>query len=361
MSDLFDPEVQLPVARIEAAYSRHPDIMTIPMDQGRILVEEVRRPWRGGGPVMADTTERMIGVLGGAPRIRWHHATRERGQPALIDLHCRGFTSFSTDTRDRVMREHAARAGIRVIGVDYPPSPEGKFSQGPDQIAALVEWLADHGADLGVNSWQLAIGGDTAGENLPVTSALELRDSGRTDLLEEIVLNYPGLLTDKFERAKARFGGERVILLASGADTLWANYDRGPENSINPLVNVLTAGAAGLPQRSSSWRKSTRSRNRPDHGRQEDCDGRTGKRACLSGGGPRIHQRGCGFGAGSQGVAGRVRVAPSAPGCQLKVHIAPRDSSLSIACLLPCPRARHAAPPKPSRARRWQPLLAGAM
>lgn len=247
MTDIVDLEVQLFVDGVAAAYARHPDVMTIPMDQGRAVVEEVRRPWREGGPVMADTAERMIDLPGGPLRIRVYRPTMEADLPALIYLHGGGFTFFSIDTHDRVMREYAGRSGIAVIGVDYPLSPEAKFPQALEQIAALVEWLVDNGAELGIDPSRLAIGGDSAGGNLSVATAILLRDKGRTDLLKGMVLNYPGLSPDKSESAKARFGGEGAILSTSEADFFWANYVRGPHDNNNPLANVLTADAAGLP------------------------------------------------------------------------------------------------------------------
>jgi acetyl esterase len=247
MTDLVDPEVQLFVDGVAAAYAKHPDVMTIPMDQGRAVVEEVRRPWREGGPVMADTAERMIDLPGGPLRIRVHRPTMEAGLPALIYLHGGGFTFFSIDTHDRVMREYADRAGIAVVGVDYPLSPEAKFPLALDQIAALVEWLADHGAELGIDPARLAIGGDSAGGNLSVATSILLRDRGRPDLLKGMLLNYPGLSPDKSDAAKARFGGDGAILSASEADFFWNNYVRGPDDSRNPLANVLIADVSNLP------------------------------------------------------------------------------------------------------------------
>ena len=56
------------------------------------------------------------------------HSSPGSGElPGLVYLHGGGWTLFSIDTHDRVMREYAARAGCCVIGVDYALSPESKF------------------------------------------------------------------------------------------------------------------------------------------------------------------------------------------------------------------------------------------
>ncbi|KAK4015031.1 hypothetical protein OUZ56_027546 [Daphnia magna] len=62
-----------------------------------------------------------------------------------------------------------------VIGVDYPLSPEHKYPVALDRIEALMLWLVAHGATLGIDPARIAMGGDSAGANLCVATALRLR------------------------------------------------------------------------------------------------------------------------------------------------------------------------------------------
>src|SRR5262245_4727283 len=141
MTTPTDPDVKLFLNGVAAAYARHPNVMTVPYDQGRAIVEEVRKPWRTGGPVMLSVEDRTVPLPHGNLRIRIHRPTAAQKPPVLICLHGGGFTFFSINTHDRVMREYAARTGFTVIGVDYPLSPEHKFPIALEQIAALTEWL----------------------------------------------------------------------------------------------------------------------------------------------------------------------------------------------------------------------------
>ncbi|MBY0512165.1 MAG: alpha/beta hydrolase fold domain-containing protein [Rhodospirillaceae bacterium] len=247
MAQAIDPEIKLFVDGVAAAYARHPNVMTVPYDQGRAIVEEVRRPWRDGGPPMASSEDRVLSLPCGPLRIRIHRPTVHKNQAALVYLHGGGFTFFSIDTHDRVMREYAARASVTVIGADYPLSPEAKFPAALERIAALMEWLAEHSAEIGIDSGRIAIGGDSAGGNLSVATALLLRDRGKPALIKTMVLNYAGLSPISSEEAKAVFGGEDAILTAAEVDFFWANYLRGPEDKNNPLANVLSADPTGLP------------------------------------------------------------------------------------------------------------------
>lgn len=243
----IDPEIQLFVDGVAAAYARHPDVMTVPPREGRRIVEEVRRPWCQGGPQMHAIEEREITLRGSTTRVRVYRPDSTRGGPALIYLHGGGFTFFSIDTHDRLMREYAARTGFVVLGLDYPLSPEAKFPLALRQIAAFVEWLADERGGLGIDAGRLAIGGDSAGGNLAIATALLLRDRGRRDLIKALLLNYPGLSPDKSADAIARFGGDGAILTAKEAAFFWGNYLRDAADRRNPLANILSADPSGLP------------------------------------------------------------------------------------------------------------------
>jgi acetyl esterase len=243
----IDPQVQIFVDGIAEAYARHPDVMTLPLDEARRVVEEVRRPWRQGGPVMEATEEHVFDLPGGAMRARIHRPDDRRDGAALIYLHGGGYTFFSIDTHDRLMREYAARSGMVVIGLDYPLSPEAKFPAALEQVVACVDWLVANGGAVGIDGDRLAIGGDSAGGNLSIAAALALRDRGAPDALKGLLLNYPGLSPDKSAEAVARFGGDGAILSAAEADFFWNNYLRDAADRRNPLANTLIADPAGLP------------------------------------------------------------------------------------------------------------------
>src|SRR3546814_15891590 len=67
---------------------------------------------------------------------------------------------------------------ICVIGVDYSLAPEAPFPRALDEAVAVVRWLRANGARLGIDRERIAIGGDSAGANLALTAAIDLRDAG---------------------------------------------------------------------------------------------------------------------------------------------------------------------------------------
>src|SRR5215470_9207203 len=126
--DPLDPQIRRFVSALAEGWAQFPDDGSRSIVEMRRIAEIVRRPWRQGGPAMAATSDMLLPTRRGDVRVRLHRPSAEMAaQPALVYLHGGGWTMFSLDTHDRIMREFAARAGVVVVGVDYALSPEAKF------------------------------------------------------------------------------------------------------------------------------------------------------------------------------------------------------------------------------------------
>src|ERR1700760_2089633 len=99
----LDPEIASFVRKMQSAWAAHPPFMTLPLDEARAVAEQVRSPWRQGGPEMAATTEHVIETGAGPLRIRVYDPGVAKPAPALLYLHGGGFVLFSLDTHDRLM------------------------------------------------------------------------------------------------------------------------------------------------------------------------------------------------------------------------------------------------------------------
>jgi acetyl esterase len=154
---------------------------------------------------------------------------------------------FSLDTHDRVMREYAARAGVVVVGVDYPLAPEVKYPVALNGIRDLVRWLDANGADFGLDASRLALGGDSAGGNLSLAAALLLRDAGEAGRVAALVLNYGAFESDCSEAAARAYGGEGFMLTRAELRDFVQNYLRSPVDESDPLACPGQASLEGLP------------------------------------------------------------------------------------------------------------------
>lgn len=246
----IDTELLRFVTEMREEWQKYPPFETLSIPEQRIVAEKARRKWGHGGPKMALTVEHMFRAesLPGELKLRIHYPVpRDQPLPALIYLHGGGFTLFSIDTHDRLMRQYAAAGGFAVIGVDYPLSPEHKFPVALDLIEALMLWLNEYASDWGLDSQRLAMAGDSAGGNLSFAAALRLRDVGKLNIVKAILSNYGGFSPIISDEAERRFGGPGSIMDRDEAKQYWANYLRDDTDTQNPFACPLLADVSGLP------------------------------------------------------------------------------------------------------------------
>ena len=243
----IDPDIRRFASIVNADYARLTGGRELPVAEMRRVAEEVRAPWRQGGPAMHTTVELVADTEAGPVRLRIYDPGIERPAPALVYLHGGGWTLFSLDTHDRVMREYAARAGVIVVGVDYALAPEARFPVALNQVVGVVRWLQTHGAAFGVDARRIALGGDSAGGNLSICASIALRDAGSPDLVRGLLLIYPAFEKHCSPESLRRFGGPGAVLTAEEVEYFWNNYTGGVDLSRNPHATPKCARLEGLP------------------------------------------------------------------------------------------------------------------
>ncbi|HEX7916784.1 alpha/beta hydrolase fold domain-containing protein [Rudaea sp.] len=247
--DPLDPQIRQFVSALERAWARYPAVESLPVAEKRRIAEIVRTPWREGGPTMATTRDTTLPTRHGPVRVRIHRPVADvETQPALIYLHGGGWTMFSLDTHDRIMRELAARAAVTVVGVDYALSPEAKFPHALEQIVDAVRALHGQASSFGIDAARLAIGGDSAGANLSVATSLVLRGASTEHPLRGMLLIYGCYTNEISVQAANGFGAEGNLLTAAEMATFWHNYLVRPDEALDPLAAPLRAELAGLPR-----------------------------------------------------------------------------------------------------------------
>lgn len=238
-NDIVDPDIRRFIDAVAAAYARQGAPSGI--EQRRQIAEEVRRPWRTGGPIMVETRELQMGDV----RLRLHRPVADETLPVMLYIHGGGWVLFSIDSHDRLMREYAARAGIAVIGIDYSRAPEAKFPVALEQCAAALDWIAEQAEALNLDPEKVVIGGDSAGANLSVATCLFRRDAGRV-LPQAMILNY-GAFAPERTGSYAQFGDGSYSLESDEMDAFWADYVATDAQLADPLVAPMRADLTGLP------------------------------------------------------------------------------------------------------------------
>jgi acetyl esterase len=242
----LDPDIARFVATVVEDSRRLAEGRPGDLTMQRRIAEQVRRPWTLDAPRMARVRE--MDVPGTRPvRLRIYEPENRAGMPALVYLHGGGWTLFSLDTHDRLMREYATRAGIAVIAVDYALAPEHKYPYALQQSVAAVRWLRNVGVSLGIGTTRLVLGGDSAGGNLAMATALALRDAGAMAGIDGLLLNYAAFDAEVDAESRRRLGSEVDMLTSTEIDLYWDNYLRDDADRADPFACPGRADPTGLP------------------------------------------------------------------------------------------------------------------
>ncbi len=242
----WDPEMLAFNAMMEAEGAKHPPItLRLPLDEARATTEALNIPLCAGGPAMAESGDRWLPIRGRRLLCRLHRPAAG-ALPVLIYLHGGGWIWSSVDTHDRLMREYAAGANCAVIGPDYALSPEAAFPQAIEECAAVVRWVARHGAEWGLDPARIALGGDSAGANLAMGVALLLRATDPDLELRGLLLNY-GVFDAALTTPSYQEFSDGYFLTLEKMRFYWECYCPRPADRLNPLASPLRADLKGLP------------------------------------------------------------------------------------------------------------------
>lgn len=171
---------------------------------------------------------------------------REDGSaPSLLILffHGGGFVIGDLDIYDSVAREFAIETGYPVLSVDYGLAPEEPFPAAPDDCLAVARWAAGNPAELGFAVTGLALTGDSAGGNLTIVVALDLRDAPAAVPVLAIAPIYP--VVDDSSRAPSMAQFSEGFLLTAG-DMAWFGRTYGAKRG-EPRHHIMDRDLSRLP------------------------------------------------------------------------------------------------------------------
>jgi acetyl esterase len=243
----WDSEMAIFTETAEAEAAKHPPVLaTLPLEPHRRINDLLGMRTAVGGPAMAETSDRWIAARGRRIFCRVFRPHADAARPTLVYFHGGGWVWANVDTHDRMVREYAAAGQVNAVSVDYALSPEAKFPQALEECAAVIRWLAENGAEWGLDGSRLLLGGDSAGGNLALATALLLRDTDGPPL-NGVLANYP-VSDSRFDTPSYReFGAGGYGLNLQRMSFYWDVYVAHAADRVNPLAAPLRADLSGLP------------------------------------------------------------------------------------------------------------------
>jgi acetyl esterase len=169
--------------------------------------------------------------------------------PVIVYLHGAGWVFGNSHTHDRLIRELAAGTGAAVVFPNYSLSPEAQYPTAIEESYAVLEWVAEHGAEKNLDASRIAIGGDSVGGNMSAALTLMAKQRSGPELSAQ-VLFYP-VTNASFDTDSYHEFAEGYFLRRDAMQWFWDQYTTDPaqraEITASPL-QATTEQLAGLPK-----------------------------------------------------------------------------------------------------------------
>jgi acetyl esterase/lipase len=167
--------------------------------------------------------------------------------PVVLFIHGAGWVFGDTITHDRLIRELAVGTGAAVVFPDYQRSPEVRYPSAIEECYTVAKWVADRGAEHGLDAAHLAVAGDSVGGNIAAALTLLAKQrSGPTFTAQ--VLFYP-VTNAAFDTGSYRKFAEGYHLRRDAMMWFWDQYSTEPQRTeitASPL-RATTEQLTGLP------------------------------------------------------------------------------------------------------------------
>jgi acetyl esterase len=169
--------------------------------------------------------------------------------PAIVYIHGAGWVFGNAHTHDRLIRELTVGTGAAVVFPNYSLSPEAHYPVAIDECYAVLQWVAEHGAEKGLDPSRIAVAGDSVGGNMAAALTLMAKERSGPQISTQ-VLFYP--VTDaSFDTESYHQFAEGYWLRRDAMQWFWDQYttDEAERNEItaSPLRASLEQ-LAGLPK-----------------------------------------------------------------------------------------------------------------
>lgn len=168
--------------------------------------------------------------------------------PVFMFFHGGGWVLGDFPTHERLVRDMVNASGAAAVFVNYQPSPEAHFPVAITQAYEATKWVAEHGADIGVDGKRLALVGNSVGGNMVAAVALQAKQF-KTPAIRYDVMLWP--VTDaRFDTASYDQFADGHFLTKNMMKWFWDNYtvsDKDRNNILASPLRATTEQLKGLP------------------------------------------------------------------------------------------------------------------
>lgn len=170
--------------------------------------------------------------------------THNQALPVFMFFHGGGWVLGDYATHERLVRDMVNASGAAAVFVNYDPSPESHYPVAITQAFEATKWVAEHGAEIGVDGKRLGLVGNSVGGNMVAAVALQAKQFKAPAIRYDVML-WP--VTDaRFDTASYHQFAEGYFLTRNMMKWFWDNYTTSEKDRNNILASPLRATSEQL-------------------------------------------------------------------------------------------------------------------
>ncbi|MDT0267290.1 alpha/beta hydrolase [Streptomyces sp. DSM 44915] len=217
------PHLEPAARELAKATDPHPRIYEVPPEKGREILLDLQNGKDVPRPEVDEEWVTVDAGEWGQVRTRIIKPKGATGPlPVVFYIHGAGWVFGDDKTHDRLFRELAVGAGAAGVFPVYDRAPEAKYPTQVEQNYAVGRWLAEHGAEHGLDTSRVAVTGESVGGCMATVFALMNQERGGLDLKAQVLL-YPVTNAD-FDTPSYQQFAEGYYLTRDGMIWFWDQY-----------------------------------------------------------------------------------------------------------------------------------------
>jgi acetyl esterase len=168
--------------------------------------------------------------------------------PVLLFIHGGVWIAGNFENHKRLVRDLVVGSGAAAVFVEYTPIPDAVFPTQIEQSYAAAKWVAEHGAEIGIDGGRIAVAGNSVGGDMSAALALMAKDRGGPNIRLQVLL-IPATDTN-FETQSYRDFDTGRFLARSFMKFGWDIYAPDERTRSNPYAVPMRANVdqlRGLP------------------------------------------------------------------------------------------------------------------
>jgi acetyl esterase len=135
---------------------------------------------------------------------------RKKNRPAILFIQGGVWIAGNFENHQRLVRDIVVGTDATAVFPEYTPIPDAVYPTQIEEIYAAAKWVAEHGAEIGVDGSRLAVVGNSVGGNMSTVVSMMAKDRGGPKIRFQVLL-IPTTDTDFETESYRKFANGRFL------------------------------------------------------------------------------------------------------------------------------------------------------